>query len=45
MFSTLSSAMALHELFRNSDWFDMAEFTHLTGLGEPSTGSPRAFSR
>jgi alpha-L-arabinofuranosidase len=32
MFTTLSSAMALHELFRNSGWFNMAEFTHLTGL-------------
>jgi alpha-N-arabinofuranosidase len=32
MFTTLSSAMTLHELFRNSGWFNMAEFTHLTGL-------------
>ncbi|NJD64739.1 MAG: alpha-N-arabinofuranosidase [Chloroflexi bacterium] len=32
LFSTLSTAEALHELFRNSEWFVMAEFTHLTGL-------------
>jgi alpha-N-arabinofuranosidase len=32
LFSTLSTAEALHELFRNSKWFVMAEFTHLTGL-------------
>jgi alpha-N-arabinofuranosidase len=32
MFTALSSAMAMHELFRNSGWFLMSAFTHLTGL-------------
>jgi alpha-N-arabinofuranosidase len=32
MFNALSSAEALHELFRNSGWFVMSEYTHLTGL-------------
>jgi alpha-N-arabinofuranosidase len=32
MFTALSSAETLHELFRNSGWFAMAAYTHLTGL-------------
>jgi alpha-N-arabinofuranosidase len=32
VFLALSSAEAMHELFRNSGWFVMSEFTHLTGL-------------
>ena len=32
MFTALSSAEALHELFRNSGWFTMSAYTHLTGL-------------
>jgi alpha-N-arabinofuranosidase len=32
MFTALSSAETLHELFRNSGWFAMSAFTHLTGL-------------
>jgi len=34
VFLALSSAEAMHELFRNSGWFVMSEFTHLTGLVE-----------
>jgi alpha-N-arabinofuranosidase len=32
MFTALSSAETLHELFRNAEWFNMAAYTHLTGL-------------
>jgi alpha-L-arabinofuranosidase len=32
MYSALTSAEALHEIFRNSGWFVLAAFTHLTGL-------------
>jgi alpha-N-arabinofuranosidase len=32
MFTALSSAEAMHELFRNSGWFLMSAYTHLTGL-------------
>jgi alpha-N-arabinofuranosidase len=32
LLSVISSAEALHELFRNSEWFSMAAFTHLSGL-------------
>jgi alpha-N-arabinofuranosidase len=32
MFTALSSAETLHELFRNSGWFVMSAYTHLTGL-------------
>ena len=32
MFTELSSAETLHELFRNSGWFAMSAYTHLTGL-------------
>jgi alpha-N-arabinofuranosidase len=32
VFLALSSAEAMHELFRSSGWFVMSEFTHLTGL-------------
>ncbi len=32
MFGALTSAEALHEIFRNSEWFVMSAYTHLTGL-------------
>lgn len=32
MFTALSSAETMHELFRNSGWFLMSAYTHLTGL-------------
>jgi alpha-N-arabinofuranosidase len=32
MFTALSSAETLHEMFRNSGWFVMSAYTHLTGL-------------
>jgi alpha-L-arabinofuranosidase len=32
LFGALSSAEAMHELFRNSGWFLMSAYTHLTGL-------------
>ncbi len=32
MFSALSSAEALNEISRNSEWFALSDFTHLTGL-------------
>jgi len=37
MFSTISSAETLHEVFRNSEWFAMTAFTHLTGLVSGAT--------
>jgi hypothetical protein len=45
VFLALSSAEAMHELFRNSGCFAMSEFTHLTGLvgldkPEVPSGSP-----
>jgi alpha-N-arabinofuranosidase len=32
MFGALTSAEALHEIFRNSEWFVISAYTHLTGL-------------
>jgi len=32
MFGALTSAEALHEMFRNSEWFVISAYTHLTGL-------------
>jgi alpha-N-arabinofuranosidase len=32
MFTALSSAETLHQLFRNAEWFNTAAYTHLTGL-------------